>query len=293
MFYSEKSFHSESIASSSNIHIWLHLTRVIQKLHYSSIFASFWKKIQVIQSFYPAATSSLTSELLEHILRRTSVRRKSLIAHTTVQKTPEEALRDSLTKIRDPPNEERSPLRLEHASKDARRTPTGHTSQWWYHATHPLFWGRDRSSRRRSASSVTSQWIPHTPLLLLAIRKSLQERGSGVQSEWRLQDKQDCREVTPSAKMRTGLIQSRIRRINQVEAGALPIFLDSRALLRKLMFCDKLIAKTDCLHQPDSRTAEAWQPFLPSPPSSSLISIGQRRTTCQPTKAKSLGARIF
>ena len=35
------------------------------------------------------------------------------------------------------------------------------------------------------------------------------------------------------------------------------------------MFCDKLIAKTDDLCQPESRTAWARQPFPPSPSSSS------------------------
>ena len=69
--------------TSPQIYIWSHLTRVIEKLHYSLVFASFRKEVQVIQSFHLATTPTLTVELWEHILRRTSARRKGLIGYTT------------------------------------------------------------------------------------------------------------------------------------------------------------------------------------------------------------------
>ena len=145
------------------MYIWLHLTRVIQKLHYSSVFASFWKE-QVIQSFQPTAMSSFIFELWEHILQRISVRRKSLTAHTTTQKIAEKAPRGFFTKVRDHSDKKSFPLHLKHTFKEARQNPTRHTSQWWYHTTDPLFWGRGRNSRKRSDSSMTSQWIPpHFP----------------------------------------------------------------------------------------------------------------------------------
>ena len=109
--------------------------------------------------FHSVATSDHTSKLKKYVLRRTSVRRKSLIAHTIVQNTLEKAPRDSLTKVRDPSDEKPSILCLKHASKEARRTPARHTSQWWYHTTDSSFRGWGQSSEK-SASLVTSRGIP-------------------------------------------------------------------------------------------------------------------------------------
>ena len=54
------------------------------------------------------------------------------------------------------------------------------------------------------------------------------------------------------------MARSEIRRANQVKVRALPTFPASMILLRKLIFCDKIIAQTDVLRQP-------------SPPSSSFF----------------------
>ena len=81
----------------------------------------------MIRPFYHVATSGHTSELRKHVLQRTSIRRQSLIAHTTAQKTSEEAPSGSLKKVKDSSDEEPSPLRLDHASKEARRILTRKT----------------------------------------------------------------------------------------------------------------------------------------------------------------------
>jgi len=95
------------------------------------------------------------------------------------------------------------------------------------------------------------------------------------------------------SQMRAGLIRSEIRRTNQVKLEAQSILPGSRALSWKLIFCDKLIAKTD-FHQPDSQAARARQSFSPSPFSPSLSSTEQRRRmTWQPIRAKGLEERIF
>ena len=133
-------------------------------------------------------------------LRRTSVRRVSLL--TPLPKRHQRKLwRGFLTKVKDPSDEEPS-LRLEHASKEANRTPIRHTIQWWYHITDLLFWGRGRRSGK-SVSSATSRRIPHnTPLLLLSVRKkSLQAWGSSVRSEWKLQDKQGSKSRPSSLRL--------------------------------------------------------------------------------------------
>jgi len=73
------------------------------------------------------------------------------------------------------------------------------TSQWWYHTTNLLFWERGQSSGRGSAPSVTSRRIPSYSPPFTHCKKSLHARGSGVRSEWRLQDKKDCLGVTSSS----------------------------------------------------------------------------------------------
>ena len=93
--------------------------------------------------------------------------------------------------------------------------------------------------------------------------------------------------------MRAGLIRSEIRWINQVKVEALPILLGSKALSWKLIFCNKLIVKTDVLCQSDSQTARAQQSFLII----SILSLSsveqRRRTTWQSIIVKSLEIRTF
>ena len=143
----------------------------------------------LISSIHPAASSSLTSELWEHVLRRTSVisvRRHSFIANTTAHKTPEKALRGCFIKVKDPSDDESSPLCLEHASKEARRTSTRHTSQWWYH--HRPFVMRKRSEFWKEC--LTDDVLKKTALILPSCcspqERSLWVRGNDVRSEWRL-----------------------------------------------------------------------------------------------------------
>jgi len=111
----------------------------------------------LIWSLYPAVTSSLTFKLWKHVLWRISFKRHCLIAHTIAQKTSKEAPRGSFIKVRNHSDEEHSLIRLKYASEETRWTPASQTSQWWYHTTNPLFWGRGQSSRM-SNSSATSWW---------------------------------------------------------------------------------------------------------------------------------------
>jgi len=84
MFHFKKSFHFEHIPSNTYLIIY---NKSNTKLHYSSVFTLFWKEIQLILTrLHHAATTSLTSELREHVLQRTPVRRHNLIALTTVQR---------------------------------------------------------------------------------------------------------------------------------------------------------------------------------------------------------------
>jgi len=82
-----------------------------------------------IRSCHPNATYSLIFELWEHVLWRISVRRYNLIVHATAKKNPEEVSRDFFTKIRDPLDEEPSPLHLGQGPKEGRRAPTRHARQ--------------------------------------------------------------------------------------------------------------------------------------------------------------------
>jgi len=93
------------------------------------------------------------------------------------------------------------------------------------------------------------------------------------------------RRSTLSYKVRAGLIGSKIRRTKQVKVEGRPIFSGRRALSRKLIFCDKLITKTNILRLPDSKAAGSWHQFPPSPSFHSLSSIWwRRRKTLQPTR---------
>jgi len=113
--------------------------------------------------------SRLASEPREHVLRRTSVRKHDPIAQTTIRKTLEKALGGFSIEVRDPSDEEPSPLCLKYASKESKLTPTRHTSQW-YHTIDPLFWERGRTSGGVLHRQHPDEY-PHTPLLLLAVRK--------------------------------------------------------------------------------------------------------------------------
>jgi len=74
-------------------------------------------------------------------------------------------------------------------------------SQWWCHIINPLFWGRGQGSGRKEC--LIDDVLTNSPLILpscsLSQKESLQAWGSGVRSEWRLQDKQDFLWVTSSS----------------------------------------------------------------------------------------------
>ena len=106
-----------------------------------------------IWSLHLAATSSLTSELWERGEHPSEVMILLLTPPSTNSGRSSERF---FYKNKVSFDERSSPLHLEHASKEARRTPIRHTSQWWYHTIDPLFWGRGRSSES-SASSATSR----------------------------------------------------------------------------------------------------------------------------------------
>ena len=84
-----------------------------------------------------------------------------------------------------------------------------------------------------------------------------------------------------STSLRIDLARSEIRQANQVKAWTFPILHDSWILSWKLMFCDKIIAKTNVLRQLP----------LPFPSSPTLSSIGRRRRTSLSTSTRSLGVR--
>jgi len=104
----------------------------------------------------------------------------------------------------------------------------------------------------------------HASFPHLALRKeSPKTRATWSSEEWRVQEMKDddwikstsaTAQDSPipisstirkrrswSTKLRVDLARSEIKRANQVKARALPTFLGSRILSRKLMFCDKVI----------------------------------------------------
>ena len=85
-----------------------------------------------------------------------------------------------------------------------------------------------------------------------------------------------------STNLRIDLARSKIRRENQVKAWALSIFPSNEILSRKLLFYDKIIAKTNVLRRPSP----------PSPPFDSFLHRTKKKTSLS-NRTRTLGARTL
>ena len=184
---------------------------------------------------------------------------------------------------------------------DVHRDGTSKTHKPVIISHHWLFVLRKRSELWKEC--FIGDVLMITPLILPSCCSPQEESPSarqGVQSEWRLQNKQDrqgvasspvttqdspysylvhiIRKEGPQASSLESYRSSQ-RPDGQADLKTLHVTPDNGTRSRWLIFRDGLITMTDISHQPTSQTAKACPPFHPSPSSPFPSTWWRRRKT--------------